>query len=83
MGFMKTTVELPDELLIAAKKMAAELRRPLRSLLEVGLRKELQELSEVSQRNGPIRWRTFDGGLPPGMDLRDREKTAEWIIRQR
>ncbi len=80
---MKTTVELPDELLIEAKKMAAELRRPLRTLVEAGLRKELRELTDAHQRTQPIRWHTFSGGLPPGLDLRDREQTTEWIMRQR
>ncbi|HXG31999.1 MAG TPA: hypothetical protein VNJ11_01430 [Bryobacteraceae bacterium] len=34
---MKTTVDLPDELLIAAKKRAAEERLTLRELLARGL----------------------------------------------
>ena len=38
---MKTTVELPDDLFIEAKKRAAELRQPLRALIERGLRMEL------------------------------------------
>jgi predicted transcriptional regulator len=38
---MKTTVDLPDDLLIAAKKLAAERRTTLRSLIERGLRREL------------------------------------------
>ena len=38
---MKTTIELPDELLVEAKKRAAELRRPLRRLIEDGLRAQL------------------------------------------
>ena len=47
---MKTTVELPDNLLIEAKKKAAELRRPLKSLIEEGLRSELQMLSTAKPR---------------------------------
>lgn len=38
---MKTTVDLPDDLVIAAKQRAAELRQPLRALIERGLRAEL------------------------------------------
>jgi hypothetical protein len=38
---MKTTVELPDDLLVEAKKLAAELRVPLRRLVEEGLRARL------------------------------------------
>lgn len=44
MGLMKTTVELPEQLLISAKKRATELRRTLRSLLEDALRHELARL---------------------------------------
>ena len=44
MGLMKTTVELPEQLLINAKKRATELRRSLRSLLEDALRHELARL---------------------------------------
>ncbi len=40
---MKTTVELPDDLLISAKKRAAELRCSLRTLIERGLRHELSD----------------------------------------
>jgi hypothetical protein len=38
---MKTTIEIPDELFAAAKKRAAELRQPLRALIERSLRAEL------------------------------------------
>ena len=47
---MKTTVELPDELLIAAKKHAAEVRKPLRSLIEAGLRAVLAGKGRGGQR---------------------------------
>ena len=38
---MKTTVELPDDLFVSAKKAAAERRTTLRDLIERGLRREL------------------------------------------
>ncbi len=61
---MKMTVELPDELMIEAKKRAAEQRRPLRELLADALRNELGKPT-ISQRKRPrIRWVTVDGGLP-------------------
>jgi hypothetical protein len=41
---MKTTVELPDQLLIEAKKRAAELRVPLKSIIEESLRSGLRSL---------------------------------------
>jgi len=70
---MKTTVELPDELLIEAKKRAAELRRPLRALIEEGLRAALASAAAEPPSRRRIEWLTVDGGLPPGVDPADRE----------
>lgn len=73
---MKATVELPDDLVVAAKKRAAEMRRPLRELVERGLRAELrrrpEERERGRQRRVAIRWVTVAGGLPPGVDVADR-----------
>ena len=81
---MKTTVELPDELVIAAKKRAAELRRSLRSLIEAGLRAELDNLDRTGVATPPdIRWVTVDGGLPDGLDLADRSAMGDWMTRER
>ena len=72
---MKTTVELPDDLLIEAKKLAAELRVPLRKLPEEGLRARLGRRPPRKRgKKRSIRWITVDGGLPRGMDVSDREK---------
>ena len=38
----KTTIELPEDLIIAAKRRAAERRTTLRTLIERGLRAELR-----------------------------------------
>ena len=81
---MKTTIELPDDLLIAAKKRAAELRRPLRRVIEEGLRATLQsQRGRKSGRPARIRWTTVAGGLPPGLDLSDRASMTEWIWRHK
>lgn len=79
---MKATVELPDSLFVAAKKRAAELRRPLRTLIERGLRRELDR--DRSARAEPrkrvkLRWVTVKGGLPPGVDVSDRAAMHEWL----
>ena len=79
---MKTTVELPDNLLIEAKKKAAELRRPLKSLIEEGLRSELQMLSTAKpgkkkEINGDKI--TPKGGIPNGLDVTDRDKMHDWL----
>jgi hypothetical protein len=75
---MKTTLELPDELLIAAKKRAAEQRRPLRALIEEGLRVVL-EGSAQRQRKRTVTLVTVKGGLAPGLDLSNRKSMREWI----
>ena len=81
---MKTTVDLPDDLLVAAKKRAAETRSTLRALIERGLRHELSgPRGRGSRRRPGIRWVTVDGGLPPGLDLADRESMSGWIRRHR
>jgi hypothetical protein len=80
---MKTTVELPDELLIAAKKRAAELRRPLRELVEAGLRQQLSAPRGGKRRGRKkVRWVVAKGGLPAGADLADRVAMHEWIDKQ-
>jgi hypothetical protein len=81
---MKTTIDLPDDLLIAAKKLAAERRTTIRSLVERGLRKELGEGESGAVRRRPtIRWVTVKGGLPPGLDVADRARMMEWLQHDR
>jgi hypothetical protein len=82
---MKTTVDLPDELLIRAKKRAAETRTPLRLLIERGLRRELASSSAHKRaRRIPrkIKWVVAAGGLPPGLDVSDRSSLLSWIRSQ-
>ena len=82
---MKTTVELPDDLLIRAKKRAAETRTPLRVLIERGLRRELASTSAGGRvRHAPrkITWIVAPGGLPPGLDVSDRSSMHDWIRSQ-
>ena len=79
---MKTTLDLPDELFVAAKKRAADERRPLRDLIARGLRAELQ--SPASRRRAPvaIAWVTVKGGVPPGMDIADRDAMHDRLRRR-
>jgi hypothetical protein len=81
---MKTTVDLPDELLIRAKKRSAETRTPLRVLIERGLRRELSSAARADPRRIPraIRWVVAPGGLPPGLDVSDRGSLRDWIRSQ-
>ena len=82
---MKTTIELPDDLLIAAKKKAAETRTSLKVIMERALRRELRgpTAQPGQRRKRPICWVTAKGGLPPGLDLTDRAKMHEWLREQR
>ena len=83
---MKTTVDLPDELFIAAKKKAAESRTTLRALFERGLRRELTGTAASRKaarpRRSGIRWVIVRGGLPPGLDVADRAAMHEWLLRR-
>jgi hypothetical protein len=84
MGFhMKTTIDLPDDLLIAAKKQAAETRTTLREIFEQALRKELRQsrTRPARRRRRAIRWVTVPGGLPAGLDVADRERMHDWLRR--
>lgn len=84
---MKTTFDIPDALLVEAKKLAAELRRPLRDLVTEGLRAQVASGGgtglPVAKR--PLRprigWVTVKGALAPGLDVASREDMHEWIRR--
>ena len=80
---MKTTIDLPDQLLIEAKKHAAEHRTTLRQLVTRGLRRELAEATGEDTEKVPrtIHWVVVDGGLPPELDLTDRERMHDWLSR--
>ena len=79
---MKTTVDLPEELLIEAKKRAAEQRQPLRELLTEGLRAVLERPRRGTDGKKRIRWVTVRGGLPP-VDIESRAEMHEWLRKQR
>lgn len=81
---MKTTIDLPDKLLIAAKKKAAELRRPLRSLVEEGLRTVLNaQRHHRPDGKRKIRWVTVKGKLSEDLNLTSRAAMHDWLRRNR
>lgn len=68
---MRTTIDIPDDLLAKAKRIAAESKRPLRAVIEDALREALSRRRSASSR-APVRLPTFHGGgLQPGVDLDD------------
>lgn len=79
---VKTTVDIDDALLVAAKKHAAEQRRTLRSLIEEGLRMQLSRRS-VNRSAPNIGWVVVEGGLPAGIDPADRAALRDWVHRER
>jgi hypothetical protein len=79
MGDMKTTIELPDDLLTEAKKRAAEERTTLRAIIEEGLRSRLDGSTEP-RRKRRIKWVTVAGYAPN--DLDDRAAMYEWLRSQ-
>ncbi len=65
---MRTTLDIHDDLLIRAKKRAADTRQTLTAVVEEALRLALQP----NQRKGhkPFKLRTFKGdGVRPGIDI--------------
>jgi len=81
---MKTTVELPEDLLLEAKQKALETRTTLRVILERALRQGLKPAGgRPPRRPRRIRWVTSAGGLPRGLDVSDRSKMWEWMLKDR
>jgi hypothetical protein len=80
---MKTTIDIPDALMIRAKKRAAELRCPVRELVIEGLETRLSNKPSPSVTPKPrkIRWVVVQGGVPPGLDVANREQLAEFMRR--
>jgi hypothetical protein len=79
---MKTTIDLPDDLLIETKKRAADQRTTIRAIIERALRRELHEKAGDSRTAKPrIRWVTAPGGVPAGLDLSNRDRMTEWLER--
>ena len=74
---MRTTVNIPDDVLAAIKREALSRGVSLGSMVEMALRRLLSE-----PRTGS---RTLDlpvyggSGLRPGVDLRDKESLAELL----
>lgn len=69
---MRTTLHLPDELLIEAKMRAAERGTTLTQLFEDALREALARFKAPEVERPPLRLVTVGGsGTLPGIDLDD------------
>jgi hypothetical protein len=80
---MKTTVELPDDLLLEAKRKALETGTTLRDIMERALRRDLRPSGRSTRRPRRIRWVTSAGGPPPGLDVSDRGNMWSWMQKER
>ena len=68
---MRTTIHLPDDLLVQAKHAAAASRRTLTKVIEDALREALAR-RKPRGRGQPVSLPVFgEGGLQPGVDLDD------------
>lgn len=67
---MRTTIDLPEDLLAAAKQLAAKEGRTLSAVVSDAVRVSLARSQEV--RRTPVKLPTGGrGGLQPGIDLDD------------
>lgn len=68
---MRTTINLPDDLLAEAKRVAAATKRPLRAFIKDALRVALGRRRPAG-RSAPVALTTYRGSrLQPGVDLDD------------
>jgi Arc/MetJ family transcription regulator len=79
---MKTTIEISDALLQAAKRMASERGTTLRMVVETALRRHLEGASDQAQTRLRLRRHSFRGrGLQSGLSESDwsaiRERAYE------
>lgn len=74
---MRTTVDLPDHLLVDAKKLAAERHIPLTRVLEESLRSYLSE-QRLRAREEPVPLPVLAGPAPvTGVDIDDTSRLWE------
>jgi hypothetical protein len=78
---MKITIDISDELLIRARKYAAENHCTLKQVVEQqGLRRVLQqEVHHCSGDRGAVRWVTVPGKPAPDLGPADREAMYSWL----
>ena len=74
---MKTTLELPDELLIEAKTAAARRRTTLKALMEIALRRELYHQSTPSTDAGTFL--ELGPNEPPCLKARGANVTSKLV----
>lgn len=80
---VKTTIEIPDPLLRAAQALARRRKTTLRALVEVALRRVLDE-EKASGTRFTLRDASVDGnGLAAGLDYGDWHRVLDLAYEQR
>ena len=79
---MKTTIDISDALLRAAKRMATKRNMTLRMIIEAALRRYLEATADEARTRPRLRRHSFRGrGLQPGLSESDwatiRERAYE------
>jgi Arc/MetJ family transcription regulator len=69
---MRTTIEISDAVLAAARRAASDQKTTLRTIIEVALRRYLETIGGRAQMKPHLRRCTFRGrGLQPGISESD------------
>ncbi len=78
---MRTTIDLPDDVLGAAKERAVRERRSLSEVVTDAVRSMLAQVADASAE--PVRLTTFRGdGIQPGVDLDDSASLLDLMERR-
>jgi hypothetical protein len=81
---IKTTIELPDDLLERSKAVARRENSTLKALIEEGLRLALRERTRSRKRAAPFAVQPFQGdGLSPEFAAAGWERIRDEIYRDR
>lgn len=76
---MRTTIDLPDDLLAKAKRFAADAKRRLRAVIEDALRETLGR-QRTSRRAARLKLTTFGAsGVQHGVDLDDSASLLDFM----
>ena len=77
---MKTTIQLDDQLLLEAKKHAAQTSRTLQAVIEDALREASAHMEATRSQRVPLK--TFKGrGVQSGVDLDDTSSLLDSMER--
>jgi hypothetical protein len=76
LGYMRTTLDVPDELLARAKRKAVEDHVTLSQVVEKALRLYVAPGSP-RRRRAMKKWTVIKDRRPPGFDIADRDRLYE------